>query len=84
MNLPTFFTTVLSIGAIVLGGPPATKKLPVSDTFHGVKVSESYRWLEDASDSEVSAWSDVQNAHARSVLDELPNVASADRSTLQP
>ncbi|MBL8999699.1 MAG: S9 family peptidase [Phycisphaerae bacterium] len=54
--------------------PPTTDKKPVTDTYHGVAVTEDYRHLEDWSDPAVKAWSEAQNAYARSVLDKLPNV----------
>lgn len=54
--------------------PPATPRVPVTDTYHGVPVVDDYRWLEDWSSSEVRAWSEAQNAYARSVLDRLPAV----------
>ncbi len=56
------------------GAPPQTPKLPVTDAYHGVQVTDDYRWLEDGADPKVQAWSDAQNAHARSVLDRLPGV----------
>ena len=40
---------------------------PVTDTYHGVKVVDPYRWLETDEDPEVKAWSDAENAYARSV-----------------
>jgi prolyl oligopeptidase len=54
--------------------PPATRKMPVTDTYHGVAVTDDYRWLEDWSDPAVRAWSDAQNQYARSILDRLPGV----------
>jgi prolyl oligopeptidase len=54
--------------------PPAADRRPVTDTYHGVPVRDDYRWLEDAAAQEVKAWSDGQNAWARSVLDRLPAV----------
>jgi prolyl oligopeptidase len=59
-----------------LGAPPApvAARRPVTDEFHGVKVTEDYRWLEDWDDPEVKAWSAGQNEHARAVLDGLPAV----------
>ena len=56
--------------------PPATPVRPVTDTYHGVKVVDPYRWLEPDHDSDVKAWSDAENAYARSILDRLPNVAA--------
>lgn len=52
--------------------PPTTPKFPVSDTYHGVKVTEDYRWLENSSDPRVNAWSDAQNICTRAYLDKLP------------
>jgi prolyl oligopeptidase len=54
---------------------PATPKKPVVDEYHGVKVTDDYRWLEDWSDAAVKAWSDAQNARARAILDQLPAVS---------
>jgi prolyl oligopeptidase len=42
------------------------------DTYHGVKVADPYRWLEDWSDEQVRRWSAAQNAHARDYLDQVP------------
>jgi prolyl oligopeptidase len=52
---------------------PETPVRTVSDVYHGVTVSEDYRWLERWDDPEVQSWSDAQNAYARSYLDGLPN-----------
>ncbi len=60
---------------------PPTKKTPVQDTFHKVTVSEDYRWLEDGSNAEVKAWSDAQNAHARSFLDNIQSRAVIEKRT---
>jgi prolyl oligopeptidase len=57
-------------------GPPApvARKTPVTDVYHGVSVTDDYRWLENRDDPAVRAWSDAENAHARWVLDRLPGV----------
>ncbi len=54
----------------------ATKREPMTDTYHGTSVTEDYRWLEDFQDAAVRQWSAAQNAYARSVLDALPGVDS--------
>ncbi len=75
MKIYMLLTTVLAVTTSpLLAEPPATTKAPVTDTYHGVKVTEDYRWLEDSKDPAVANWSDAQNAYARSILDKLPNV----------
>ena len=62
------FLTSLSYSSDLLPLPETPKK-PVTDVYHGVKVTEDYRWLEDFDDPVVRQWSDQQNRHARAVLD---------------
>jgi prolyl oligopeptidase len=52
--------------------PPATPKTPVTDTLHGIQITDNYRWLENNSDPAVRAWSDAQNRYTRQFLDALP------------
>ena len=61
-----------AVSPAVAATPPGTPKIPVSDTYHGVRVVDDYRWLENGEDPKVKAWSDAQNARARSFLDRLP------------
>jgi prolyl oligopeptidase len=49
-----------------------TPKRPVVDEYHGVKVTDDYRWLEDDKNPQVIAWTDAQDKHARAILDPLP------------
>ena len=51
---------------------PATPRVPVTDTYHGVMVVDDYRWLENGDAPKVKAWSAAQNARARAFLDRLP------------
>lgn len=53
---------------------PPTPRRPVTDVYHGVEVTDEYRWLEDGHDPEVGAWSVAQNAAARAYLDSLPSL----------
>ncbi len=55
-----------------LPGPPATPKRPVTDEYHGVKVTDDYRWLENWDDPAVKQWSAAENARTREYLDHLP------------
>ncbi|HEV2729246.1 MAG TPA: hypothetical protein VGV15_04370, partial [Terriglobales bacterium] len=55
-----------------LPGPlPATPKKRVVDEYHGIKVSDDYRWLENWDDPAVRSWSDAQNKRTRAYLDAL-------------
>ena len=54
-------------------GPPRARIDNVRDTYHGVSVEDPYRWLE-GDGADVAQWSDAQNAHARRILDGLPDV----------
>jgi prolyl oligopeptidase len=47
-------------------------RIPVTDTFHGVEVTEDYRWLEDASSEETIAWTKAQRQRARAYFDGIP------------
>ncbi len=60
-------------------GPPATRRIPVEDHYHGTSVVDDYRWLEDASSPEVVAWTEAQNRHSRAVLDALPGAEALRR-----
>lgn len=43
------------------------------DTLHGVVIEDPYQWLEDGDSPETAAWEAAQNAHTRSVLDQIPH-----------
>jgi len=53
--------------------PPATPTEPVTDTVHGVKITDPYRWLEDQDSPRTRAWLKQQMDHADAVLREAPN-----------
>jgi prolyl oligopeptidase len=62
---------------------PTTPKRPVVDTYHGVKVTDDYRWLQDWHDPQVRQWSDAENAFARQYLDHLGDVPALRRRVTQ-
>ncbi len=57
---------------------PATRKEFASDTFHGVTVTENYRWLEDPTGAGVRPWIDAQNELTRTSLSAFPGRASIE------
>ncbi len=48
---------------------PPTARKPVVDTYHGIAVTDDYRWLEDDNAPDVKAWVDAQNKLTRAFLD---------------
>ena len=66
------FQVAIIAAALAFAQPPGTQKKPVIEVYHGVSVTDDYRWLENYSDPAVRAWSDAQNKYARKFLDALP------------
>lgn len=55
---------------------PETPRKTVTDEYHGIPVEDSYRWLEDAKDPAVQAWTESQNGLVREMLDAVPQRAA--------
>ena len=82
--LPLLLLVALALPAAAAAAvprPPATRVEPVTETLHGVAVTDPYRWLEGDDSNpqrmgqvtpEVAAWTDAQNAYTRAALDALP------------
>jgi prolyl oligopeptidase len=75
---------MIAFTAAVLGGitleaannnkmtyPPARRSEQV-DTYHGVKIEDPYRWLEDADSVESKAWVAAENALTSEYLQQIP------------
>ncbi len=75
-----FWWWIVQLGVFCQTAPapqiPATPKRPAVDTYHGVAVTDDYRWLENYADPIVRAWSDAQNHFTRKYLDAVPVRAS--------
>ena len=90
--LPLIMAATLAVAAPAFA-PPPTPARPVVDTVHGVKLTDAYRWLEDATNPEVQAWTRRQHDATLAWLDaNAPPVAGLhdeltayfDRDITQP
>ena len=48
---------------------PRARKADVVDVYHGTRVADPYRWLEDADHPDTVAWVEAQNRLTRSIVD---------------
>lgn len=60
-------------GTVAVSAPPESQKRPVTDKYHGISVSEDYRWLEDFNAPAVKRWLEEQNRYSRAYLDRTPS-----------
>ena len=51
--------------------PPA-RRSDQADVYHGVRVADPYRWLEDADSAETKSWVAAENALTSEYLKKIP------------
>ena len=51
---------------------PVAKKVDQTDDYHGTKVADPYRWLEDANSGDTKAWVDAENKVTQDWLAQIP------------
>ncbi len=54
---------------------PQTKKIQQTDDYHGTKVSDPYRWLEDDNSAETKSWVEAENKVTFNYLNQIPERA---------
>ncbi|MBX9690220.1 MAG: prolyl oligopeptidase family serine peptidase [Candidatus Obscuribacterales bacterium] len=76
MNIALCCSLLLSILAAQAGFSfkyPSTRTESVEDTYHGVKVKDPYRWLENNESAETKNWIETENKLTFSYLESLPS-----------
>src|SRR5690242_14988132 len=71
-----YVLAVLTAGATGADAPPTKPPIapvrPVTDDYHGTKVTDPYRYFENFQDPEVRAWVKGQAEYARRTLGAIP------------
>jgi len=52
--------------------PKSPRNEGIADTYHGVSVTDPYRWLEDIGSDGVKEWIEAQNSLTETYLDQIP------------
>ena len=71
--LPVFSTLLFSAISYAQGlDYPQTRKDTQVDDYHGTKVADPYRWLEDDNSAETAKWVEAENKVTFAYLDKIP------------
>jgi prolyl oligopeptidase len=84
------FSPAVLVAAVVLSTaagtmhsqPPLARRQIVADRFHGLTILDPYRWMEQPSSAEFTAWLRQQDAHTDAQLLRLPGRAALRASVL--
>lgn len=52
--------------------PPITAVEPVTETLHGIEITDPYRWLEDQNSPRTRKWLEEQAAYTRAYFEAIP------------
>jgi len=72
--LACFVALAIAGASLVVAGGyeyPKSRTVEQVDDFHGIKVPDPYRWLEDVDNPEVQAWVEAQNTVTRGYMNNL-------------
>src|SRR6266403_3913351 len=75
--LPLFSTVLFSAISYAQGlDYPQTRKDAQVDDYHGTKVADPYRWLEDDNSEATKAWVEAENKVTFDYLEQIPQRAA--------
>ncbi len=66
--LASFSQAIHGRDGITLPNPPVVEAAPVTDDYFGTRITDSYRWLEDAKSEQTRAFIEAQNAYTTRYL----------------
>ena len=59
--------------AHAVDAPPLTSIEPVTETLHGIEITDLYRWLEDQNSPQTRKWLEEQAAYTRAYFAAIPD-----------
>ena len=68
LGAPSMGQSIRGRDGITLPAPPPVEADPVTDNYFGTKITDSYRWLEDAKSTQTRAFIDAENAYTSRYL----------------
>ena len=71
LTCPSLAQSIRTGDGLPLGAPPPVEASPVTDNYFGIKITDSYRWLEDSKSPETRAFIDAENAYTARYLKSL-------------
>lgn len=74
IGFPSAFAqkTIHGDNGVTLPPPPVAPVHVVTDDYHGIRVEDPYRWLEQAHSPQTRAWIAEENAYTQKYLAQLP------------
>ncbi len=61
------------IGQAQMPGPPSAARIPVTETIHGVAITDNYRWLEEQNSPQTRAWIAGEQKYTNAFFATLPS-----------
>ena len=68
LGAPSMGQSIHGRDGITLPAPPPVDADPVTDNYFGTKITDSYRWLEDAKSTQTRAFINAENAYTSRYL----------------
>src|SRR4030095_1948009 len=70
--IPLVITDPLLAGSSEIAAPPVAPVREVADDYHGTRIVDPYRYMENLKNPETLAWMKAQSEYANGALDRLP------------
>ena len=72
MRLSPIALAAVALAAEIQMSYPPARRSDQADVYHGVRIEDPYRWLEDADSPETKAWVGAENALTEKYLSQIP------------